>query len=85
MFVLSCIIVSEVEKMECKQFVKIATATAGITQAELAARLGWSPQLLNNRLKTGKFTLEEWQRIAAALGADLLVGFQFPNGKTVTL
>ena len=85
MFVLSCIIVSEVEKMECKQFVKIATATAGITRAELAARLEWSPQTMSNRLITGKFTLEEWQRIAAALGADLLIGFQFPNGKTVTL
>ena len=71
--------------MECRQFVKIATATAGITQAELAARLGWSPQLLNNRMKTGKFTLEEWQRIAAALGADFLIGFQFPDGKQVTL
>ena len=71
--------------MECRQFVKIATATAGITQAELAARLGWSPQLLNNRMKTGKFTLEEWQRIAAALGAELLIGFQFPDGKSVTL
>ena len=71
--------------MECRQFIKIATATAGITQAELAARLEWSPQLLNNRLKTGKFTLEEWQRIAAALGAALLIGFQFPDGKQVTL
>lgn len=71
--------------MECKQFVKIATATAGITQAELAARLEWSPQLLNNRLKTGKFTLDEWQRIAGAMGADLLIGFQFPDGKQVTL
>ena len=71
--------------MECRQFVKIATAAAGITQAELAARLEWSPQLLNNRLKTGKFTLDEWQRIAAALGADLLIGFQFPDGKQVTL
>ena len=71
--------------MECRQFIKIATATAGITQAELAARLGWSPQLLNNRMKTGKFTLEEWQRIAAALGAALLIGFQFPDGKQVTL
>ena len=70
--------------MECRQFIKIATATAGITQAELAARLGWSPQLLNNRMKTGKFTLDEWQRIAAALGADLLIGFQFQDGKTVT-
>ena len=71
--------------MECRQFVKIATATAGITQAELAARLGWSPQTMSNRLITGKFTLEEWQRIAAALGADLLIGLHFPDGKQVTL
>ena len=71
--------------MECRQFVKIATAMAGITQAELAARLEWSPQTLSNRLITGKFTLEEWKRIAAALGADLLIGFQFPDGKQVTL
>ena len=71
--------------MECKQFVKVATATAGITQAELAARLEWSPQLLNNRTKTGKFTLEEWKRISAALGADFLIGFQFPDGKQITL
>ena len=71
--------------MECRQFVKIATATAGITQAELASRLGWSPQTMSNRLITGKFTLDEWQRIAAALGADILIGFQFPDGKSVTL
>lgn len=71
--------------MKCKQFVKIATATAGITQAELAGRLGWSPQTMSNRLITGKFSLDEWQRIAAALGADLLIGFQFPDGKQVTL
>lgn len=71
--------------MECRQFIKIATATAGITQAELAARLEWSPQTMSNRLITGKFALEEWQRIAAALGADFLIGFHFPDGKQVTL
>ena len=71
--------------MECRQFIKIATATAGITQAELSKRLNMSPQLFNQRIATGKFTLEEWQRIAAALGADFLIGFQFPDGKSVTL
>ena len=40
---------------------------------------------MSNRLITGKFALDEWQRIAAALGADLLIGFQFPDGKQVTL
>lgn len=71
--------------MECRQFIKIALATAGITAAELAARLGWSPQTMSNRLITGKFTIDEWQRIAVALGADFLIGFKFPDGKSVTL
>lgn len=71
--------------MTAKKIISIGLAYAGITQAELAARLEWSPQTMSNRLITGKFTLEEWQRIAAALGADLLIGFQFPDGKSVTL
>lgn len=71
--------------MTAKKIISIGLAYAGITQAELAARIGWSPQTLSNRLITGKFTIEEWKRIAAALGADLLIGFQFPDGKQVTL
>ena len=75
----------EVERMTAKKIISIGLAYAGITQAELSKRLNMSPQLFNQRIATGKFTLEEWKRIAAALGADLLIGFQFPDGKIVTL
>ena len=75
----------EVERMTAKKIISIGLAYAGITQAELSKRLNMSPQLLNQRIATGKFTLEEWRRIAAALGADFLIGFQFPDGKQVTL
>ena len=53
--------------------VRVACARAGITQAELARRMGMTPQLLHGRLKTGRITLEEWDAMARALGP----GWQF--------
>ena len=49
--------------MTAKQFVEMGLIYADIEKAELAKRLGWSPQVLSNRMKTGKFTLDEWQKI----------------------
>ena len=58
-------------------------AYCGISAAELARRVGWSPQNLNKRISTGKLSLEEWEAIAAALGAKLNLGFIFPDGKQI--
>lgn len=69
--------------MTAKQVVEMAVAYTGITNSELARRLGWSPQLLNKRLNTGKFTVEEWVQIGEALGAKARVGFDFPDGKEI--
>lgn len=69
--------------MTARKIIDMGTAYAGISKSELARRLGWSPQLLNNRVKTGKFTVEEWEEIAKALGAELRLGFVFPDGKEV--
>ena len=63
-----------------RQIIEMAVAYCGITNAELARRLDWSPQLLNKRLNTGKFTVEEWRRIAEVLGANIKIGFTFPGG-----
>jgi len=71
--------------MTARQIVEMGVAYAGISNSELARRLDWSPQLLNKRLNTGKFSVEEWERIAAALGAKALLGFSFPDGKDVGL
>lgn len=49
--------------MTARQIIEMKLAYFGITNSELARRLGWSPQLLNKRLNTGKFTVEEWERI----------------------
>ena len=69
--------------MTVKQLVEMAVAYAGISNAELARRLGWSQQLLNKRLNTGKFSMEDWQNVADALGAKAKICFVFPDGKEV--
>lgn len=69
--------------MTARQIIEMAVAYCGISNSELARRLGWSPQLLNKRLNTGKFSVEEWETIARALGATSRVGFVFPDGKEI--
>lgn len=69
--------------MTARQIIEMAIAYAGITNSELARRLDWSPQLLNKRLNTGKFTVEEWETIGDALGATSKICFVFPDGKEV--
>lgn len=69
--------------MTARQIVEMALAYCGITNSELARRLDWSPQLLNKRLNTGKFTVDEWERIGEALGATARVGFIFSDGKEI--
>lgn len=69
--------------MTARQIIEMALAYARITNAELARRLEWSPQLLNKRLNTGKFTVEEWQQIGEAIGANAQVVFTFPDGKEI--
>ena len=70
--------------MTARQIIEMGVAYAGITNSELARRLECSPQLLNKRMNTGKFTVDEWAKIAEALGASALIGFSFPDGKDVT-
>ena len=69
--------------MTAKQLIDMSCAYAGLSKAELARRLGWSPQSLSNRISTGKFTLEDWQRIADAVGADIHMRFVFSDGKII--
>ena len=69
--------------MTAKQLIEMGLAYAGLSQRDLAERLNWSPQLLNNRLKTGKFSVEEWEMFAKAMGAELQIAFKFPDGRIV--
>lgn len=50
---------------------------------ELAERLGMSQQNFSKRLKVGKFTQEELEEIAKALGSKYISAFEFPNGTRI--
>lgn len=61
----------------------VALDIAGIKQKELAKRMGTSPAALNKRIKTGKFSDQDFEEIAKALGAEYKSGFYFPDGNKV--
>lgn len=56
---------------------KAEIAKAEMTQTSLASAIGMSPQTLSKRLKSGKFNLEEAQKIIKILrlenGADIFL------------
>lgn len=69
--------------MDFQTKIKLAEAVSNVREAELARRIGTSPQAFNQRMKTGKFKYEELVQIADALGAELVVKFRYPDGTEV--
>ena len=69
--------------MTARQVIEMALAYKGMSNADLARKLEWSPQLLNKRLNTGKFTVEEWESIGAAIGATTKIVFRFQDGTEI--
>lgn len=63
--------------------IKLAITYAKISEAELARRIGTSSQALGQRLKTGKFTSEELEKIASVIGAEYTYGFRFSDGTEI--
>ena len=69
--------------MDISAKIKLAAKYANISEAELARRIGTSSQAFGQRLKTGKFTTEELNRIAEALEAKYVYGFTFSDGTNI--
>ena len=69
--------------MDITKKIRMAEGYLGISEAELARRLGTSSQALGQRLKTGKFKSEDLTAIATALGCEVVVEFRFPDGTTI--
>ncbi len=73
----------EPSRMDISAKIKLAAKYANISEAELARRIGTSSQAFGQRLKTGKFTTEELNRIAETLGAKYVYGFTFSDGTNI--
>lgn len=69
--------------MDITKKIKMAEAFAEVKEAELARRLGTSAQALGQRIKTGRFSSEDLESIAAALGAEFICYFRFPDGTQI--
>ena len=66
--------------MNNEQRINMAVAHNGITQAELARRIGMTPSNFNQKLKRDTFTAQEWEAIATALDAEYHAYLEFSDG-----
>lgn len=69
--------------MDIATKIDLAKAYAKVSTSELARRLNTSPQALGQRLKTGKFSSTDLDKIAAALGAEFVCCFRFADGEEI--
>ena len=54
-----------------------------MSEAELARRLGKSPQSFNSKLKRESFTIKDLEEIAEATGTSFKRNYILPNGEEI--
>lgn len=69
--------------MTISEQIKILCVRCNVSEAELARRLGKSPQSFNSKMKRGSFTVVELEDIADALGAEFKREYILSNGEKV--
>lgn len=61
--------------------IRLLASRAGVSLSDLARATGQTPQNLNNKLKRDKFTVQELQAIAHALGGCVSITWTDKDGK----
>ena len=69
--------------MTISEQVKVLCVRKNISLAELARRLGTTPQNFNAKLKRGSFTVSELESIADVVGVTFERSFVFDDGESV--
>lgn len=69
--------------MTIEQQINMALAYKGISQAELARKIGTTPSNLNRKVKRNTLTKEEMEKIAQALGGAWRAEFVFSDGTVI--
>ena len=69
--------------MTIEQKINMALAYRGMSQAELARKIGTTPSNLNKKVKRDTLTKEEMEKIAKALGGSWRAEFVFENGTII--
>ncbi len=69
--------------MNIAEKIRLVCAKFNISQAELARRIGTSPQNFNSKMKRGSFSLNDLTDIADAVGVEFEFGFKFLDGTVI--
>ena len=69
--------------MTISEEIKVLCVRSNISMAELARRVGVSPQSFNGKIKRESFTISELEVIADAVGASFERKFILYNGEEV--
>ena len=69
--------------MTIEQKLSMALSYKGISQAELARRIGTTPSNLNQKVKRNTLTKEELEQIAEVLGGTWRAEFVFDDGTVI--
>ena len=68
-------------KITIEEQLRTALIHSGLTQKEFCEKIGMSTSSLIQRMKNGKFTKAELERMGKAMGAEYVSYFKFPDGK----
>ena len=69
-------------KITIEEQLRTALIHSGLTQKEFCEKIGMSTSSLIQRMKNGKFTKAELEKMGKAMGAEYISYFKFPDGKT---
>ena len=69
--------------MTISEQIKVLCVRSNISVAELARRLGKSPQSFNAKMKRESFTIAELQLIAQAVDVKFIRNFELQSGEKV--
>lgn len=69
--------------MRIAEQIKVLCVRCKVSEAELARRLGKSPQSFNSKMKRETFTVEDLDQIAEAMGVEFKRCFILENGEEI--
>ena len=69
--------------MTASEQIRVLCARLNISMAELARRMGQSPQSLSGKMHRESFTISDLEKIAEATGSSFSRKFVFPNGEEI--
>ena len=69
--------------MTISEQIKVLCVRCNMSEAELARRLGKSPQSFNAKMKRGSFTIDDLNEIAEVVGVEFQRNFILTNGEEI--